>query len=336
MKKFTPLIILIVLSLFPVVIQNAYYQHLMILVFIWVAIGSGWNVIAGFTGQVSFGDAAFFGTGAYTAGLLAHHFHVSAWWGMAFGGFAAMAIAFPFGWICFRLRGAYFALASLALNEVCRHIATVAEPLTQGMVGILIMPTFVSKIPYYYIAFALAILSIVSVKVIMKSKWGYYFLSIREDQDAAESMGIDTHKYKMVSLNIAAFLTGMAGALFMNYMGFIDPEVVFSLHDISIMAILVGIIGGVGTIYGPAVGALVMVAVHEFFRTGFFGLLKGLAALTGSDSMIALAKTVSHAHVLGFGILVVLVILYLPNGIVGDWKKIVGKLIPLKEKEAAS
>ena len=336
MKKLMPLIILIVLSLFPLVIQNAYYQHLMILVFIWVAIGSGWNVIAGFTGQVSFGDAAFFGTGAYTAGLLAHHFHISAWWGMAFGGFMAMAVAFPFGWICFRLRGAYFALASLALNEVCRHIATIAEPLTQGMVGILIMPTFVSKIPYYYIALALAIVSVVYVQFVMKSKWGYYFLSIREDQDAAESMGIDTHKYKMVSLNIAAFLTGMAGAFFMNYMGFIDPEVVFSLHDISIMAILVGIVGGVGTIYGPAVGALVMVAVHEFFRTGFFGLLKGMAVLTGSDSMITLAKTISHAHVLGFGVLVVLVILYLPNGIVGDWKKIVGKLIPLKEKEAAS
>ncbi len=335
MKKIMPLILIIILIAFPLVVQNAYYQHLMILVFIWVVIGSGWNVIAGFTGQVSFGDAAFFGTGAYTAGLLAHHFHISAWWGMAFGGFMAMAIAFPFGWICFRLRGAYFALASLALNEVCRHIATIAEPLTQGMVGILIMPTFVSKIPYYYIAMVLAIFSVVYIQFVMKSKWGYYFLSIREDQDAAESMGIDTHKYKMVSLNIAAFLTGMAGALFMNYMGFIDPEVVFSLHDISIMAILVGIVGGVGTIYGPAVGALVMVAIHEFFRTGFFGLLKGMAVLTGSDSMIALAKTISHAHVLGFGILVVLVILYLPNGIVGDWKKLIG-IVTFKKKEAAS
>lgn len=335
MKKTTPLILLIILAVFPLAIQNAYYQHLMILVFLWVAIGSGWNVIAGFTGQVSFGDAAFFGTGAYTAGLLAHHFHISAWWGMAFGGFMAMAIAFPFGWICFRLRGPYFALASLALNEVCRHIATIAEPLTQGMVGILIMPSFVSKIPYYYIALALAILSVVFVQATMKSRWGYYFLSIREDQEAAESLGIDTHKYKMVSLNIAAFLTGMAGSLFMNYMGFIDPEVVFSLHDISIMAILVGIVGGVGTIWGPAVGALVMVAVHEFFRTGFFGLFKGLASMTGSEALIEIAKTISHAHVLGFGILVVLVILYLPNGIVGDWHRIAGRIFSKKKKEAA-
>jgi len=336
MNKYGPIILLIILILFPVVIQNSYYQHLMILVLMWVVIGSGWNVIAGYTGQVSFGDAAFFGTGAYTAGILTTKLGLSAWWGMAFGGIMAMAIAFPFGWICFRLRGAYFALASLALNEVMRHIATIWESLTDGMVGILIMPSFVSKVPYYYIALGLAVVSVITVQVVMKSKWGYYFLSIREDQDAAESLGIDTHHYKMLSLNIAAFLTGMAGALFMNYMGFIDPEVVFSLHDISIMAILVGIVGGVGTLYGPVVGAFVMVAVHEFFRTGFFGFFKGLAALTGSDSLLTAAKYIGHAHVLGFGILVVLVILLLPNGIVGDWNKIIGKFLPVKNKGVAT
>ncbi len=336
MKKYTPYILLFVLIIFPLVVRNSYYQHLMILVLIWVVIGSGWNIIPGYTGQVSFGDAAFFGTGAYTAGLFASKLGMSAWWGMAFGGFAAMAIAFPFGWICFRLRGAYFALASLALNEVCRHVATVWESLTNGMVGILVMPTFVSKIPYYYVALSLAVFSIIFIQSVMKSRWGYYFLSIREDQDAAESLGIDTHYYKMISLNIAAFLTGITGSLFMNYMGFIDPEVVFSLHDISIMAILVGIVGGVGTIYGPVVGAFVMVAVHEFFRTGFLGFFKTLASVTGSDFVNTVAKYVSQAHVLGFGILVVLVILYLPNGIVGDWDKIIGIFTRFKRKGESS
>ncbi len=323
MKKLAPIILLIILLLFPFIVRDDYHQHLMILVLMWVVIGSGWNIIAGYTGQVSFGDAAFFGTGAYTAGLFASKLGMSAWWGMAFGGFAAMLIAFPFGWICFRLRGAYFALATLALNEVCRHIATIWESLTDGMVGILIVQTFVSKTPYYYIALTLAVISVVTIQIVTASKWGYYFVSIREDQDAAESLGINTHYYKMVSLNIAAFLTGMAGALFMNYMGFIDPEVVFSLHDISIMAILVGIVGGVGTLYGPVVGAFVMVAVHEFFRTGFFGFFKGIAGLTGSEMVSVAAKYVMQAHVLGFGVLVVLVILLLPNGIVGDWQKIV-------------
>jgi branched-chain amino acid transport system permease protein len=191
------------------------------------------------------------------------------------------------------------------------------------MVGILIIQSFSSKLPYYYIALALAVVSIISVKIVMGSKFGYYFLSIREDQDAAESLGINSHHYKMISLVIAAALTGVAGALYMNYMGFIDPHVVFSLHDISIMAILVGIVGGVGTMYGPAVGAFVMVAVQELFRTGGFGIISKMAKATGSDIIITLSEFFTKAHVMGFGILVVLAILFLPNGFVGDWDKIV-------------
>jgi len=321
-KRYLPYITLAALIVFPLVIKSDYYQHLMILVLMWVVIGTAWNLIAGYTGQVSFGDAAFFGTGAYTAGLLVTRLGYSAWWGLILGGIMAIVIAMPFGWICFRLRGAYFALATLALNEVMRHIATIWESLTEGMVGILIMQDFMSKLPYYYIALALAVASIFIVYRVMHSKWGYYFLSIREDQDAAESLGIDTHHYKMWSLVIAAWLTGVAGALYMNYMGFIDPHVVFSLHDISIMAILVGIVGGVGTTYGPAVGAIVMVAVQELFRTGGFGIVMGIAKATGSETAITIAEFITKAHVMGFGILVVLSILYMPNGIVGDWDKI--------------
>ena len=329
-KSLPPLVLLVVLVLFPLVVRDNYYQHLMILFLMWVVIGSGWNLIAGYTGQVSFGDAAFFGTGAYAAGLLSMHLGISAWWGMALGGFAAVAIGLPFGWICFRMRGAYFALATLALNEVMRNAATIAEGFTGGMVGILLMPTFVSKIPYYYIALALAAASIACVRIIASAKLGYYFVSIREDQDAAESLGIDTHFYKMVSLAFAAFWTGMAGTLYMNYMGFIDPSVVFSLHDISIMAILVGIVGGVGTVYGPAVGAFVMIAVQEFFRSGFFGFFQGLGDMTGISAFLSLSGLLKQGHVLGFGILVIVVILFLPNGIVGDWEKIRRKVFRLR------
>lgn len=328
------LIALALLILFPVFVTDSYYRHLMILVLMWVAIGSGWNLIAGYTGQVSFGDAAFFGTGAYTAGLLSVKLGMSAWWGLLFGGLVAVLIAFPFGWICFRLRGAYFALATLALNEVMRHIATIWESLTEGMVGILVMQTFVSKLPYYYIALAIAVLSVVSIRLVINSKLGYYFISIREDQKAAESLGINTHRYKMYSLCIAAYLTGLAGSLYMNYMGFIDPEVVFSLHDISIMAILVGIVGGVSTIYGPAVGAFIMVAVSEIFRTGGFGLLDFVSKATGSPIMEVVTRYVKEAHVLSFGVLVVLVILFLPNGVVGDWYRLVRRLRKTAKKEA--
>ena len=314
------------LAAIPLVLHNDYYLHLLILALMWVVIGSAWNLLAGYTGQVSFGDAAFFGTGAYTAGLLVIHWGWSAWWGLLFGGLMAVVIAFPFGWICFRLRGAYFALATLALNEVMSHVATIWESFTQGMVGIMIMQTYISKLPYYYIALAMAASSIIIIRLVMRSRLGYYFLSIREDQDAAESLGVDTHFYKMVSLAVAAWLTGVAGALYMNYMGFIDPHVVFSLHDISIMAILVGIVGGVGTTYGPAVGAFIMVLVQEMFRTAGFGYIKSAAKFTDVHFLISASEQLTKGHALGFGILVVLVIRYMPNGVVGDWGKLVTAL----------
>jgi len=323
MKEYTSRIILLgVLIVFPALISDPYYQHLMILVLMWTAIGSAWNLIAGYTGQVSFGHAAFFGVGAYTGALLEFKLGISAWWGVPLGGFVAVLLAFPFGWICFRLRGAYFALATLALNEVMRHIATIWQSLTEGMVGILIIQTFVSKVPYYFIALATATAAVVLVELLVRSRLGYYFVSIREDQDTAESIGINTRFYKMTSLALSAFLTGVMGGLYTCYMGFIDPHIVFSLHDISIMAILVGIVGGVGTIYGPAVGAFIMVAVSEIFRSGGFGALDYLSKTMASPTVDIVTKCFKEAHVFAFGLLVVFVILYLPNGVVGDWDKV--------------
>lgn len=307
MKKLKLIILAIVSVLFPLVVPSDYYQHLVIIALMWVVIGNSWNLLAGYTGQVSFGHAMFFGTGAYTAGILVTKLGISAWWGLAFGGIVSMLIALFVGWVCFRLRGPYFALATLAGGEIIRLIATNWESLTEGMVGILIIQTFRSKLSYYYIALALAVLAIYVTALVMKSKWGFYFVSIREDQDAAESLGINTTFYKNISLLISAFFTGTAGAFYMNYMAFIDPHVVYSLHYISIMAILVGIVGGVGTLWGPAVGAFVMVGVQETFRSSFFGLAP---------------KWVSQGHALVFGLLVIFVILFMANGIVGDWSKI--------------
>jgi branched-chain amino acid transport system permease protein len=306
-KQVIPAIIAAFFILFPLVVKSDYYQHLVILALMWVVIGGSWNLLAGYTGQVSFGHAVFFGVGAYTAGICASKLGISAWWGMAFGGFTGALVGLLIGWICFRLRGPYFALATIAAGEIFRLIATNWESLTDGMVGILIIQTFRSKLPYYYLALGLAAASLWIFDLVMKSKLGFYFVSIREDQDAAESLGINATLYKNVSLLISSFFTGMAGAFYMNYMAFIDPEVVFSLHYISIMAILVGIIGGVATIWGPAVGAFIMIGVQETFRSALFGLAP---------------KWVSQSHVLVFGLLVIFVILFMANGVVGDWPKI--------------
>lgn len=317
MRKNLALVIMgFIFLLFPLVIHSDYYLHLLIIALMWVVIGSSWNLLAGYTGLVSFGHAIFFGTGAYTAGLFVTKLGISAWWGMMFGGIVSMAIGLIVGSICLRLRGPYFALATLAGGEIFRLIAINWEGLTEGMVGILIMQTFKSKAPYYYIALILAILCVYVTHLLMKTKWGYYLVSIREDQDAAESLGINTTLYKNVSLLISAFFTGTAGAFYMNYMAFIDPEVVFSLHYISIMAILVAIVGGVATILGPAVGAFAMVGVQEVFRSALFG---------------AGPKWISQAHVLVFGLLVIFVIMFLARGIVGDWSKIKRGVFRIRE-----
>jgi branched-chain amino acid transport system permease protein len=311
MKKdwIKPFIIFVLVGVLPLVVNHDYYQHLMILVLIWVIIGSSWNLLAGYTGQVSFGHAAFFGIGAYTAGILHTKLDLSPWWGMLLGGPSAVLLGLFIGYLCFRLRGPYFALGTLAAGEILRLVANNWVDFTEGMVGILIIQSFGSKLPYFYLVFGIAVLCLGVISLVMHSKLGYYFVSIREDQDAAESLGINTTRYKNISLAISAFFTGTAGAFYLNYMGFIDPSVVFSLHNISIQAILVGILGGVATLWGPTVGALVMVGIQELFRTAFFGLAP---------------KWVSQGHALAFGLLVVLTILYLSNGLVGDWGKIKG------------
>jgi branched-chain amino acid transport system permease protein len=289
---------------------SPYYQGLLVFVLIWVIMGTSWNVLAGYTGLVSLGHAAYFGIGAYAAALPFLHWGISPWWGLLTGGIAAVILGYLFGLIVFRLRGPYFALGTLAIAEILRIIFGEEDWLTNGHIGILYMKTLVSKYPYYFIGLALATGAIVSVKIVMKSKVGYYFLSIREDEDAAKALGINTKKYKNIAMIISAFWAGMAGAFYMIYIGFIDPEVVFSLYNISIITILVGIIGGVGTIWGPAVGALIIVLVQELFRSAIFGIAP---------------EWITKFHAMVFGLLLILVILYAAKGLVGDWDLIVDK-----------
>ncbi|MGC9965100.1 MAG: branched-chain amino acid ABC transporter permease [Syntrophobacteraceae bacterium] len=311
-QTFVVLGLLALLVIFPLAIGSDYYRHIFIIALMWVVIGSSWNLLAGYTGQISFGHAIFFGVGAYSAGICTTKLGISAWWGMLLGGPMAMLAGLFLGWICFRLRGSYFNLATLAIAEVFRLVAIYWKDLTEGMQGILIITTFRSKIPYYFLALGLAALCVFSISLIIKSKWGFYFIAIREDQDAAEALGISSFRYKSLSVMVSSFFTGLAGAFYMNYMGFIDPEVVFSLYFISIMAILVAIIGGAGTIFGPPVGAFIMVLLQELFRSSFFGYAP---------------KWVSNAHALAFGLLVILVIRFMANGVVGDLPKIKALLL---------
>jgi branched-chain amino acid transport system permease protein len=212
------------------------------------------------------------------------------------------AFALVIGYICLRLRGPFFALATLSMGVILRIVAENLVEVTGGDLGIMIRErTWVEKIWYYYIILAIACATFLTVKAVIQSKLGYYFVAIREDQDAAESLGINTTLYKTIALVISAVLTGLAGAFYTNYMGYIDPKVVFALHDISIVTIMVVMVGGVATFWGPAVGAIIMVLLAEMIRS------------------IPVLGTAHHTF---FGILLIVIIIFLPNGIVGDFAKL--------------
>jgi branched-chain amino acid transport system permease protein len=302
MKKYLPLIILALLIGLPFAGLSTYIMHILILVLMWSVICMAWNILGGYTGQVSFGHASFFGVGAYTAGILYHHLGVSAWWGMPLSVLVLLALSLLIGFICLRLRGAYFALATLALGEICRVAAENLVDVTQGNLGILIKErTWTEKTWFFYIILFIAVGSYILVKTVMESKWGYYFVAIREDHDAAESLGIDTTFYKTISLCLSGVLTGIAGVFYMNYMGYIDPSIAFPLYDISIVTVMVVMVGGAATYWGPIIGAVIMVFLAEEIRS---------------------IPYIGAAHQTIFGIILILIILYLPNGIVGDFRKL--------------
>jgi branched-chain amino acid transport system permease protein len=298
------LVVVAVLAAVPLVpaLNSSYTMHVLILMLMWSVIGMGWNLLGGYCGQVSFGHAAFFGIGAYTGAVLYHHFGLSSWWGLPLGVVVVGAGALVIGYICLRLRGPYFALGTLAMGEVLRVTFENMEWLTEGTRGITIQQrTWVAKEPYYYVILALAGLTFVSIRLLVNSKWGYYFVAIREDQDAAESLGIDTTLYKTIALVVSGVFTGLAGGFYTSYMGYIDPEIVFALHDISIIAIMVVMVGGVATRWGPLVGAAIMIVLSEMVRT---------------------LPYIGTAHQSLFGVLLIVIIIFLPNGVVGDFRKL--------------
>jgi branched-chain amino acid transport system permease protein len=296
-KKAAITLLLLAIVLVPLAIRSPYLLHMLILCLVWTVLGQSWNLLGGYTGQVSFGHAAFFGMGAYTTAWLVKdgQLAANAWYGLLLGGLTAVVLASFIGWVCFRLRGPYFALSVMALSEVLRLVATNWKDVTNGAEGVLFIPAFTSKTYYYYIILAIAAINFLVIRAVMRSKPGFYFLAIREDQDAAESLGINTTRYKLLSLLISAFFTGVAGAFYMNYMGFIDPGIVFSIAHISVMMILVTMLGGAATMSGPAVGAMIYILVSE-----------------------ALRVWVGHGHLIFFGILIIVIILFFPNGIVGS------------------
>jgi branched-chain amino acid transport system permease protein len=331
----------LVLLLVPRAVQSPYLLHVMILFFLSVSMGESWNVIGGYTGQYSLGHAAYFGTGAYTTLMLLQYRHVAPWWGAWAAVGVALVVALVIGSICFRLRGPYFTLASIAVTEIIRLIALNWKAVTNGAEGILLMDIpplkiggmlitdWLSKVPFYYIGLVLALVTLLVNYLVGRSKLGYCFQAIREDQDAAHSLGINPAFYKNVALAISAVFTALTGAFYGLYIGFIDPHTVLGI-DLSVEMVLICIIGGIGTNLGPVVGALVLVPLSEALRANLFARLLFSAGLLDETSRAGafLKENLAHAHVLIYGILVVLVILFMPDGVLGFAKKLLARRSP--------
>lgn len=326
------------LYLVPQYLESTYALHMMILIFINVTVGSAWNIIGGYTGQYSVGHAAYYGVGAYTVMMLLQFRQIAPWWGVWVGSIVALVVALIIGSICFRLRGPYFVLASIAVAEIVRVSVLNLKDITNGAEGILVIDVpplviggrvitnWLSKVPFYYIGLTMALLIILVAWLVRNSKLGYYFMAIREDQDAAHSLGISLPIYKNIALGISAVFTAMAGSLYAVYVGFIDPSTVLAL-DLSVQIVMICIIGGIGTIPGPVIGALVLVPLSEALRSNMLtdALVNWGIVSEESGVGIFLREHLSQAHVLIYGILVVIVILFMPQGILGFARKLTAR-----------
>ena len=286
-------------------VSSPFGQHVMILTFLFAMCGVAWNVMGGYAGMFSFGQASFFGIGAYTSSFLLLTFHVSPWIGLAAGGIISSLLAAAIGYPCSKLRGHYFAIASIAFAEIVRIVFTnwqlvgAAEGLTIPM----LKESFAhfmfhsSKLPYYYIILAFLLLAVAVCHWVSTSKMGYYFRAIKESHEIAQVLGVDVVRYRLYAIMISAFLTSMAGTFYAQYILYIDPDSVMIL-PISVQIVLVAMLGGASTVLGPVVGAAVLVPLSEYSRAwlGYKG--------TGMDMII-------------YGTLITVISMYQPDGVWG-------------------
>jgi branched-chain amino acid transport system permease protein len=293
----------IVAAALAFLVKDKFYLHVLIMMMFYAAATSAWNIVGGFAGQLSLGHAAFFGIGAYTSTLLFIDRGISPWIGMLIGAVLATLVSGAIGFPSFRLRGPFFTLVTIAFAEVLRILAVYAHGLTGGSIGISVpfrpgLGNFIFRqLPAYaYVALAFMVITVLVSLWIENSRLGYYLAALREDEDAALALGIDTARYKLVATLISAFFTALAGTFYAQYIFFIEPFATFSL-DFSILLAMMAIIGGVGTVWGPVAGAFLVTPLQELLRAKLGGELQGL-------------------HLVVYGIVLIVVVILLPQGIV--------------------
>jgi len=303
------LLVAAALALLPFVLtSNAMLNFLTFAMIITLA-AQGWNVVGGFGGQFSFGHAAFFGTGAYAMALLQVRFAVNPWLALPLAAVLGGVVGCIIGYLSFRarLRGSYFALVTLAFAEVLRILANAWE-FTGGAAGVLIplrldpaRMQFGDRRIFYWLALLLVVIVLGISRSIMRSRFGAQLIAVRENEDAARALGVNTLVVKLNALIISAAITATAGALYTQKFLYLDASLAYGSW-ISVDALLAPIIGGLGTVCGPLVGTIVLLGLGEITKTIFAQLTGG--ALPGVD-------------LVAFGVLLILCVAFAPRGVMG-------------------
>ncbi len=277
------------LTVSPAVLSPFIVQFLINL-FMLAVLAESWNIIGGFTGYASFGNVAFFGLGAYTTAVLLTRFAVPFALALPAGGLVAMAFAALVGMPILRLKGHYFAIATLGVAETMREIVYNVE-ITGAGTG-LTLPITKSPLPFFYLMLGILVAVTLVNAWIARSRFGYGLVAIREDEDAAATMGIDTARYKTIAFALSGGFAGLAGGVFGYWITFIDPDGVFKVL-ITIQMIIMAVFGGTGTVVGPLLGTVVLASVSELLST----------------QLVTLAELFN-------GLVVILVVLFMPRGLI--------------------
>ena len=270
-----------VLLALPLFIEDPYIMNIVILSLLFGVLACSWNLICGYTGIFTFGHQAFFGLGAYVSALLSMKMNLSPWLGLPVGGIAAALVGLLIGLPCLRLRAApYIAITTLAFAEIARIVCMNLVGLTRGEMGLWGIPAFPDltlpggleisfsggdRTGYYYVILIVFVISAALIGWLMRSYVGLAFRAIREEQDAAVSLGIDRTKYKLLAFIISSFLAGVAGSFYAHYILILTPSSVFSVGVMSEI-IAVVLVGGLGTFWGPIIGAFSLTVLLEYLR----------------------------------------------------------------------
>lgn len=298
----------------PLVVKSEFWLTWATLALFYAYLGQAWNVLGGYGGQFSFGHALFFGTGAYATAMLQIHAGLNAWTGFALAAAAAALVGAAVGWLVFRygLRGSYFALVTLAFAEVFRVLAN-SFGITGGGVGLLVPLApgaanmqFTDKAGIFWLLLGLVAGAMLLTAWFERSRFGARLVAVRENEDAARALGVDAFRTKLAAIALSGALAGTAGALYVQMFLYIDPSIAYG-PAMSVEALLVPIIGGIGTVFGPVLGAFALHAIAEIGRIAF-GEAPGL-------------------NMVLYGLLLVLMVMFMPNGLFGLGRVTVRRLL---------